>query len=191
MGQYHSPIILNVNNYKKEDKNENKILAWLYPHKFDCGTKLMEFSYVGNSVMNAVETLLERGKGLYTGNRLVFGGDYADDEDEKYSDGNGANLHFLADDIEPTMPENTKRLQYAINEETKEYIDLDAVKPDKWGLKIHPIALLCDEGNGLGGGDYRGINEDVVGSWARNIITFSDEKPFGFKEFKVEFKEEF
>jgi hypothetical protein len=41
--------------------------------------------------------------------------------------------------------------------------------------------MTC-EGNGRGGGDYRG-DEDYVGSWARDIISVSNVVPEGYSEF--------
>jgi hypothetical protein len=40
--------------------------------------------------------------------------------------------------------------------------------------------LTC-EGNGRGGGDYRG-ESPLIGSWARDVISVSDTKPKDFEE---------
>lgn len=68
MGQYYHPIILG--------KNRKSIKAWFYSHKYGNGLKLMEHSYVDNNFVNAVVNyLINNG-----GGRLVWAGDYADDE---------------------------------------------------------------------------------------------------------------
>jgi hypothetical protein len=44
--------------------------------------------------------------------------------------------------------------------------------------QIHPLPLLTCEGNGRGGGDYYGEDtNNLVGSWARNIIEPTNKKP--------------
>jgi hypothetical protein len=44
-------------------------------------------------------------------------------------------------------------------------------------LVFHPLALLTAEGNGRGGGDYNGPNKDMVGTWARDVISMENEAP--------------
>jgi hypothetical protein len=48
--------------------------------------------------------------------------------------------------------------------------------------------LLTCEGNGRGGGDFRGENK-FVGTWARDIISVESKKPQGFTEIKPDFAE--
>jgi hypothetical protein len=85
-----------------------------------------------------------------------------------------------------------KTYQYIINEDTKQFVDVNKAKRDKWGYRIHPLPLLIAEGNGRGCGDYNSQKYpdlDKVGIWARNLIRVSDEKPAkGYKELKVNFK---
>ena len=46
------------------------------------------------------------------------------------------------------------------------------------GTKIHPLPLLTSEGNGMGGGDFRGDDEnEIVGSWARDVISVEKDSP--------------
>ena len=42
---------------------------------------------------------------------------------------------------------------------------------------LHPLALLTAEGNGRGGGDYEGTNMELIGSWSRDFISVSPNKP--------------
>jgi hypothetical protein len=49
------------------------------------------------------------------------------------------------------------------------------------------LPLLTAEGNGRGGGDYRGENENLIGSWARDIISVEMEIPDGYDELVCEF----
>jgi hypothetical protein len=57
---------------------------------------------------------------------------------------------------------------------------------------IHPLPLLCADGNQRGGGDYYGANEDLVGSWAYDRIGIDNEIPKGITtELVVTFKERY
>ena len=66
MGQYYKPVFTN---------DEGKIIAFAHPHHVDTGLKLMEHSYVGNSVCNSVVNYLKKHP---EGLRLTWAGDYAD-----------------------------------------------------------------------------------------------------------------
>jgi hypothetical protein len=54
---------------------------------------------------------------------------------------------------------------------------------------IHPLPLLVSEGNGSGGGDYFGHNQDLCGTWARDIISVEDSIPEDYKELVCDFAE--
>jgi hypothetical protein len=137
----------------------------------------MEHSYIGNEYMLAVEHLLSR-EGMFYKSRLVWAGDYANKEPE------GENLYTLADDKEPFYRKgDVKSHKYIVNHTKERYV----VK----GTGIHPLSLLTAEGNGSGGGDYYGINKDLVGSWARDIISMEDTIPDGFTELDCIFQENY
>ena len=53
--------------------------------------------------------------------------------------------------------------------------------------KYHPLPLLVAEGNCRGGGDYNGINENIVGSWARDVISVENNIQEGYTEFECKF----
>ena len=73
--------------------------------------------------------------------------------------------------------------RYLVNHDTQQYVD-----KDKAG-DIHPLPLLTAEGD-REGGDYRGSNEELVGIWARNILSAENEVPPGFAELEVCFEED-
>ena len=183
MGQYYKPIFLG-----KDENGKDKILGYLSCYDYDNGAKLMEHSYIGNNFVGAVQALLERGVGKFAGSRLVWAGDYADEEPGKKKE----NLYELSEGklirkwVKPAF------LRYAINETKKLYIDLRAIRGE-WA--IHPIPLLCSEGNGRGGGDYYeqedNPDDEAVGTWARDVITFSNDRPRekGWKKVSFNFKE--
>jgi hypothetical protein len=168
MGQYYRAVIL--------AENEDIIRCWLDAFSYDNGQKLMEHSYIGNEYMLAVEHLLSP-EGMFYKSRLVWAGDYAENEPV------GENLYTLTDTKEPYHRKgDVKSHKYIVNHTKMEYV----VK----GTRIHPLSLLTAEGNGSGGGDYYGIDEDLVGIWARDIISMEDEIPDGFTELVCGFKED-
>lgn len=104
MGQYYVPVVLN-----EAGQIEHRMCSW----DFDNGAKLMEHSWIGNDFVAAFETLLL----AEAPRRVVWAGDYADPEIDAegrpvmrtYERGGElvtreANLHSLAQDVEPYRP---------------------------------------------------------------------------------------
>ncbi len=50
MGQYYHPTLIDAEAH----------VSWFYTHDYDNGLKLMEHSYIGNSVMNTRSNSNER-----------------------------------------------------------------------------------------------------------------------------------
>lgn len=79
---------------------------------------------------------------------------------------------------------------YIVNLDKGLYVDLDKYAQvagftpswDNRAWTIHPLPILTSIGNGRGGGDYHGTNMDIVGTWAMDTITFTEEHPSAFKE---------
>lgn len=170
MGQYYKPVALGTKQY---------VNSW----NFDCGLKLMEHSWVGNPFVKFVESLIAKGGDWY-GKPIVWAGDYAEPEPEPESDvyRNLYDLHKK--EIKSKEGYKEKHYRYVINLTKKCFVDKSKV-PDFDGWKIHPLPLLTCEGNGQGGGDYRGSDDNnLVGSWARDIVKVSKRKPTakGYKE---------
>lgn len=151
------------------------------------GLKLMEHSYLGNSMMNVVENLLMPGKAWHK-TRIVWSGDYADEEPntvELPDYPNGKTLHTIIGEndrnrikkltlrrLVTPIPEEYK---YIVNHSLMQFVDKSKIKkcPD-WEGRIHPLSLLTAEGNGRGGGDFHG--DDVrIGMWARHKISIEKE----------------
>lgn len=179
MGQYYKPVSL--------DKKE-----YMYSHDFksrykrDDGTtyttgeglKLMEHSYIGNKLMNAVENMIIPGGSWYK-TKLVWAGDYADAEpglpkiDGKYDQNVYCIMEHEGKKIKPTTKRVNKKYHYLTNHTEKFVIDLEKVQEFEKGWKIHPLSLLICEGNGRGGGDFLG-EDSRVGTWARDVISLED-----------------
>jgi hypothetical protein len=193
MGQYWKPIMI-----------EN--MEWVYSHDYDNGLKLMEHSWIGNNFVGVVMKLLSKGEKWYK-KPIVWCGDYFSEEGEE-------NYYDKADDNLKIMPvfsmkESEQVKCVLVNHTKKEYVIIspeDFKKSTKvkaqakkmlkviegneereW--KIHPLPLLTALGNGRGGGDFRGEN-DMIGYWARDILSVEKEIPKGYAELNVEFRED-
>jgi len=175
MGQYYLAIILG-----DEDQKQKPEIIRIYVSPFNCGMKLTEHSYLKNQFVNTFESLLAP-DGIFYKSRVVWAGDYADNEV-----GQEQNLYSLAYD-QPKKDFTSKILlssennQYVINHTKKQYVDKE--KHDKY----HPLPLLVAEGNGRGGGDYQGINQDIIGTWSRNVISVENKIPDDYTEFVCKF----
>jgi hypothetical protein len=178
MGQYYKPTILDDNNTP---------ISWMRSHDYDNGMKLMEHSWVGNSFVNSFahqlnETLAPDGK------RVVWAGDYADTEPGTPE----RNIYSLCIDrlhIRPATITSLVHFPFIVNLTKKVYVNINRIdkfdgfqdKETEW--KIHPLPLLTCEGNGRGGGDFNGDDpNELVGSWARDVIRLDRNKPDGFEE---------
>jgi len=171
MGQYYHPIFLKGRALEVEE-----IKAWMNAHEYSNGLKLMEHSYIDNNFMNTIEHELSP-NGLHYKSRVVWAGDYADEEKDV-----NENLYHLCDETTHISPtEKAESIyQYVVNHTKKQFIDKAKV-PENDGICIHPLPLLTCEGNGRGGGDFRGEHE-LIGYWARDVISMEFKKPEGFIE---------
>ena len=153
--------------------------------------------------------------------KIVWAGDYADNEDpktlskeeikphvnndseywnEKKLLVEGINLYSLANNVgklthDEDIPKdkskydyNFKKIaplkaKYLINYDKKEFVDKSKTPKDNDGWRIHPLPLLTCEGNGRGGGDFRGESE-LIGRWSRDKIGVASRKADIPKDFK-------
>lgn len=186
MGQYYKPVKLN---------DEGRVDGWLYSHDYDNGLKLMEHSYIGNNFVGAVESLLIP-SGAWHNSPIVWAGDYADALQEngvelKDADGYDITLYSLCNDnnkLNPQPLENAEQFRYLVNFDKKQYVDKQACEEFEEGWAIHPLPLLTADGNGRGGGDFRGDN-DYVGFWSGDCIGLVEQLPEGFEEINPSFIE--
>ena len=159
------------------------IRAWLNPHAFSNGVKLTEHAYaVSKTVQTAIFHLSPEGHFYRT--RLVWAGDYADPEPDDYiprSEDHGecktldSRAYDQPEKCLSVARKTTDTYIYFVNHDKQEYVDL---RP--FGNGPHPIPLLTAEGNGRGGGDYRGNGREFVGIWARDVVSVDKEIPEGF-----------
>jgi hypothetical protein len=181
MGQYYNPCFLN--------ENKNQVETYFGPWDTDNGSKLMEHSYVGNSlVMNVSYHMIHSPK------RLVWAGDYADEvvgKDNFYNLCNNAVKQEPIYDVgvlKSALNHNT----YYINHDKKEYFDIcKTTIPNMkgWSGIAHPLPILTADGNGRGGGDYEGVHMELVGTWKGDLIEVSDTIPADYTEIEPFFTE--
>lgn len=179
MGQYYHAVVL-----PPLSANKSEIIAAYNPHKYGNGAKLMEHSWKGNNFVQTVESFFTPGEKFHKF-RLVWAGDYADPEE-----GREENLYDLSDVKVETTPNRKvkKEFRYIVNHTKKLYVDKCKMTKDKDGWVVHPLPILTCDGNGRGGGDYRPQTPketQLVGSWARDIISVEKTPPTGFTEVNI------
>ncbi len=182
MGQYYNILIKDNNeNYTLYDRSVNKkyMLA-----------KLTEHSWIRNSFMDSFCNVL-----INNPVKIAWVGDYAD-EIHNYEIPNNIDKELLEDIYNKTYKElKSNTISYLkfdydkyllVNHTKKIYIDLkkyiEANDNDGWCL--HPLSLLTALGNGLGGGDYHGINENLIGSWAWDKISLENKLDFNISSYE-------
>ena len=88
--------------------------------------------------------------------------------------------------------------KYLVNHSKKQYLDCtkyyrESIKYSEWYhgafWVVHPLPLLTCIGNGLGGGDYRGINKEKAGFWFWDILEVCGTAPEGYEELNIAFGE--
>lgn len=160
MGQYYSAVLKN---------NKGEIKAY-----YDYGLKLMEHSWFFNSYTNTIAKKL-----LNKPHNIAWIGDYAS-SDERWQgelvrhrdkcQGHHQTKHTNENFMQCLLINHTKKqfldLTDYYNKNIKNYIKNG--RDESW--IIHPLPLLTAMGNGLGGGDYRGINQENVGIWAGDLL---------------------
>lgn len=160
------------------------------------GLKLMEHSWLENDFVNGVlESVWDNPC------KVAWVGDYADAESDfdehRYAKGYTKEVYETVwgegqDERERPFDEvpTIHKDGYILNLDKGVYIDLRryasvaGFKP-KWSDQtwtIHPLPILTCIGNGRGGGDYCGTCMDMVGAWAMDEITFTEEWPSAFRE---------
>lgn len=178
MGQYYSPIII----------DEKHVMSHVNPYSFHNGKKLMEHSYIGNSVMNLITYAI-----MDAPHKVVWSGDYSDNA-EQYYDKTDSMHEITWKDYFPNCEENdnafesmikreVNKCRYFINHSKKEYFDIKGQRncvswSTRYKLKVHPLSILTADGNGRGLGDYTSEKcKDLVGTWAYDVIEASETAP--------------
>lgn len=197
MGQYYNILTYKNNNYIIYDRSVKKGNE---KPKYEFA-KIMEHSWIGNSTMRCISAEI-----YMNPTKLAWVGDYADECTEEDMHNPNLNLskaldlHQIAWKSKATYliekAFNVKDM-ILINWDKKEYVNMkEYINENTFdGWCIHPLSLLTALGNGFGGGDYNGINEETVGYWCFDTISFENnckEQEFlnnNFKKLNLQFKE--
>jgi hypothetical protein len=179
MGQYYNVVFL------ADKKHKNEIIRlWLSSYNYMQGSKLTEHAFIGNPFVVAAEWMLCPKGAMYM-SRIVWAGDYADDEENI-----NKNLHNLCEEDNENIiivrNRDTSMYKYIVNHTKRLYVNKMRQNNNS---DIHPLPLLVCEGNGRGGGDYYGNNMNLCGTWARDCISMEMQPPEDFTELVCEFYE--
>lgn len=171
------------------------------------GYKLMEHSYWNVIYTNSVSSLL-----FNNPSRIVWLGDYANDEDLQYlKELSSAKEIFSYGQVwEGFSSGRVSSVEYAdfslnykylINHDKKLYLDCNKYLKElksfvSKGYKgvIHPLPLLTAVGNGRGLGDFNTYAKqgmECVGLWAWDLIEIREDIPEGYKEVSYRFVEDY
>ncbi len=187
MGQYYKVIILS----DQKKNNKEVILLVINPRDYDAGSKIMEHSYHNTTLMNTVEYLLSVNRPFYK-SRIVWAGDYAEpeegyinNEDDEDNDEGNNNLYYLADNYNgynAFVNSNNINNKYILNHTKKQYVD-----KYKTTENIHPLPLLVSDISG--GINYSGYNQELCGTWSRDVISVEEKYPEDYTELECNFSE--
>lgn len=174
------------------------------------GVKLMEHSWWNNEFLtNFCARLYERSRENNKETHILWLGDYAELDGLSSLEGLSACFarvvqrswlkQALQDpnrkeiDIGNTNPDFSLINKFLVNTTKQEFINCTTYyncnhDVDDWC--IHPLPLLTAVGNAEGGGDYFGVNNELVGRWAGDALYIDDEEPVEpFKEIFPIFRE--
>lgn len=180
MGQYYNILT----------KRDNKYTLYSRSYRLTNGSteyqfaKLTEHSWINNTTMSCFSNLI-----LRKPTKVAWVGDYSDqyEEDEMVNNLDHDQMKELHDLVwndevrEKILPFRPLLVKYLllVNWDKKQYVDMyeyiekSTVKEGYFaGWCLHPLSLLTALGNGFGGGDYHGINEDLVGNWCFDTLSF-------------------
>lgn len=250
MGQYWTPYLIKETHDFHDAKGElyvvlRRVALKLEPHKFDNGAKLMEHSYLGNELVEAVMAFLadsaanpptpgsadlpEPGCAWpeFKGFRVAWVGDYATedhylDHGVKGPKGMVATLRKAVEATPSAIAPGVLRGRLAhpadggapyvsvilVCDDREEFLDMEEYrsraialrkregrcKGEETSMIPHPLPLLTALCNGLGGGDYDGINMNAVGSWSfRKVraVLSREAVPEGYKDVSDPFEERY
>lgn len=198
MGQYYRAVMkkeLIKGARRKVFSLQNTEFRATNDYRLYNGLKLMEHSYFNNDFTIAFA------KNLLTPTRVAWVGDYA--EPTHLAEVNPSCTKKLnvkgvwgaiPIDVEVVKVEDNPldKYNYLINLDKQAFIDLKKFKElntDEDGYILSPF-MLTAVGNGMGGGDYCGINEDKIGMWAWDTLQLCDDN-CGFEELVIQFKEQY
>lgn len=176
---------------------KDNTLKVLNPQDYECGSELLQHSFIDNKFMNAVcKELIDNPQHvIWLGNMLKPGCALRLNSNQIFKFFKKVKNHLPVRQKDfNTIFDFSKNKFYLINKTKMVYINLKSVckkNRDDFGEVIHPLSILTASSNGKGSGDYSVLfpDYDLAGSWCDDLIYISKNKPeFGYIEQKVNFK---
>lgn len=138
--------------------------------------KLTEHSWWLNEFVSTITKML-----YHNPRKVAWVGDYCNDKGTRLAKA----LHKVAwgedvDGIGVKKDEMFLDGLFLVNHTKKCYMNCAEFKKnsiDSDGWVMHPLPLLTAIGNGLGCGDYRGVNVNDIGTWCFDTIEVTDKAP--------------
>ncbi len=168
MGQYYRPVL--------KDAQEKITVFNRHVDGEYTLAKLTEHSWWLNEFVSTITKMLHNNP-----QKVAWVGDYCNDTGTRLA----VSLHEIAwgedvDGIGVKKDELFLDGLFLVNHTKKCYVDCTEFKKncrDSNGWVLHPLPLLTAIGNGLGGGDYRGVNKKYIGAWCYDLIEVADKAP--------------
>lgn len=175
----HNPMCVIVENYLKEHNGANVVWAGDYADAEPVKLPKEQAKTIWQNMVSDGQTETSFADFWAKDKRacvLDANGDFEGEclyslAGEKYND-NDKVIRRAKPKLTASATENNN-IRFLVNETKKQFVDLWEV-PSVDGYRIHPLPLLTCEGNGRGGGDYDGLDMELVGSWARDFITVQE-----------------
>ena len=212
MGQSFMAICLDkdfkIEKGKVKMSDKKVIECFCHPTEYHNFWKMVEHAYVGNLYVEAAIRMLYYccQTNHVDAMPFVWCGQYSETSikeneeftvydqvcflEERIPNATKAYRNFKTLDKPEVFPNfnRVKQNIVLVNYDKKEYVHIPIERPRAY--TIHPLPILCADGNGNGCGDYHGTYMKYVGRWAydRIGIVMCDNIPQGFKELKVNFK---
>lgn len=201
MGQYYTPVeIVSLDDGTHFVLNSFSCQVKGLGHN---DVKLMEHSWWNNDfLVNFCDRLYERSRENNKETHILWLGDYTELDGLSSLEGLSACFAGVARrswlkqaiqdpnrkdiDIGNTNPDFSLINKFLVNTTKQEFVNCTTYyncnhDVDDWC--IHPLPLLTAVGNGEGGGDYFGVNDELVGRWAGDALYIDDNEPVEpFKE---------
>ena len=139
--------------------------------------KLIKLAYSNNDLMVYFSNFIYKSP-----KNLAFVGDYTEPGNILTEESVRKRRRNQGKKIRTDLTSFDYQNKFLVNHTKKEYVEMNKYMKKSefyWSIDdtewLHPLALLTAVGNGLGGGDYYGANEEYVGTWAFDSISFEDD----------------
>ena len=171
-----------MEQYFRAVLRKDHLMNWrIYtPAEVKCYPQMKDQAFVDCRYTACVKGLL-----FQTPAHVIWAGSLADPEPGKERNmfDCARNKRLRPETLIPFTKDVFSRMHYLVNHSKRQYIDYATALKDDSGNRLDPLPILTAEGNGRGQGDYYGINRELAGIWARDIISIEETPPADFDEY--------